>query len=319
MTLDSTTQSTLSVYSHRISKTTINSSLLQTLQWRFALATILIPFIGSIVAIGLLGLLPIGLVEIGLLISLYGLTVVGVTVGFHRCFAHRAFEAKPVIKIILIILGSMAAQGPPINWVATHRRHHQYSDRPGDPHSPLIHEEEKLSWLHGIWHSHLGWMLNSKITNSTHFAKDLLQDSTIVKLNHLYLVWVLLGLAIPTFLGGILTWTWLGAVKGLLWGGLVRLFLVHHFFWYIGSIAHIWGTRPLKTSDQSRNNIWVCIPTFGESWHNNHHVFPQSAMFGLKWWQIDLGGYIIRILEFAGLVWDVKIPTAVMIEAKKNP
>lgn len=319
MKLDRTTQPTVSEYSHRKSTITINSNFLQTLQWRFALATILVPFIGSIVAIGLLllGLLPIGLVEIWLLVSLYALTFVGVTVGFHRCFAHKAFEAGSVVKIIFIILGSMAAQGPPINWVATHRRHHQYSDLPGDPHSPYIHEEEKLSWLHGLWHSHLGWMLNSRITNSAHFAKDLLQDSTIVKLNHLYLVWVILGLTIPTIFGGILTWTWLGAAKGFLWGGLVRLFLVHHFFWYIGSIAHIWGTRPLKTSDHSRNNIWLSIPTFGESWHNNHHAFPNSGMFGLKWWQIDLGSYIILALKFAGLVWDVKTPTIEMIEAKK--
>ena len=318
MKLDSTIQSTISAYSPKRSQIAIESDLLQTLQWRFALATLLVPFVGSIVAIGLLGLLPIGSVEIGLLVSLYALTFVGITVGFHRYFAHRAFETQPAIKILLVILGSMAAQGPLINWVATHRRHHKYSEQPEDPHSPYIHEGEKLSWLHGLWHSHVGWMLNSKITNSTRFAKDLLQDSTIVKLNRLYLVWVLLGLAIPTVLGGWLTWTWLGAVKGFLWGGLVRLFLVHHFSWTIGSIAHIWGNRTFNTPDQSKNNIWLSIPNFGEAWHNNHHAFPQSAMFGLKWWQIDLGGYVIRTLEFAGLVWEVKTPTAAMIKAKNN-
>lgn len=318
MKLDSTIQSTLSAYSSKKSQIVIESDRLQSLQWRFALATLLAPFIGSIIAIGLLRLLPIGLMEIGLLVSFYALTFVGITVGFHRYFAHRAFETRPIIKIIFVILGSMAAQGPLIQWVATHRRHHKYSEQAEDPHSPYIYESKKLSWLEGLWHSHIGWMLNSKMTNSTRFARDLLQDSTIVKLNRFYLVWLILGLAIPTVLGGILSWTWVGAINGFLWGGLVRLFLVHHFSWTIGSIAHIFGVRPFNTSDHSRNNIWIAVPNFGEGWHNNHHAFPNSAMFGLKWWQIDLGGYVIRILELVNLVWDVKTPTAAMIKAKSK-
>lgn len=318
MNSNSTTTTRVSAHSSQKSQIIIDHDHLQILQRRFALATILIPFVGSVVAVGLLRILPIGPIEIGLLASFYGLTFIGITVGFHRHFSHKAFETKPIIKIILVILGSMAAQGPLINWVATHRRHHKYSEKPEDPHSPYIHEGEKLSWLHGLWHSHIGWMLNSKITNSTRFAKDLLKDSTIVKLNRLYLFWVLLGLAIPTVVAGVFTWTWIGALKGFLWGGLVRLFLVHHFSWTIGSIAHIFGVRPFDTKDDSRNNIWIAVPNFGEGWHNNHHAFPNSAMFGLKWWQIDLGAYVIRTLEFAGLVWDVKTPTAAMINSKKN-
>ena len=298
-------------------KITVANSYLQRLKQRFAFATIVIPLLGSIVAIGLLGLLPISSVEIRLLVSLHTLIWIGTNVGFHRYFAHRAFETSPVIQIILVILGSMAAQGPLINWVATHRRHHQYSDQPEDPHSPHFHEGEKLNLLHGLWHSHLGWILNGKLTNSMRFAKDLIQNSTIVKLNRLYLVWVFLGLAIPTVLGGVLTWTWLGAVKGFLWGGLVRLFLGHHFNWINASISHIYGTRPFDTPDQSRNNIWASIPSLGEGWHNNHHAFPNSAIAGLEWWQFDFSGWVIRALEKLGLAWDVKVPTAKMIEAKK--
>ena len=314
MQLDS--GSRLDFSAHR-PKITIENERLQSLQWRFALATVLIPLIGSIVAVGLLPLWGIGWIEIGLLVSLYSLSAIGITVGFHRYFAHCAFKTSLPVKIILLFLGSMAAQGPVIHWVSHHRRHHQYSDQPEDPHSPYINEGKSLSWWHGLWHSHTGWMLNSKISNSALFAKDLLRDPVIIKMNRLYLVWVALGLVIPTVVGGLLTWTWVGAVQGLLWGGFVRLFLAHHFIWTIGSIAHIYGNRPLKTDDYSTNNPWLVIQNFGESWHNNHHAFPNSAMFGLEWWQIDLGAWVIRTLEKFGLVWDVKTPTRGMINNKK--
>lgn len=256
----------------------VNNEDLQKLQRRFAFATIVVPFIGTIAALVLGWQSGIGTVEIGLLIGMYVLTYIGVTVGFHRHFAHKGFETKPALRVILAILGSMAVQGPLINWVATHRRHHQYSDLPEDPHSPYIDEDKTLGQLHGLWHSHLGWMMNSKVTNSTLFAKELLREPMLVKINQQYLTWVILGLAIPAGLGGLLTGTWMGVIKGLLWGGMVRMFIVHHGFWYMGSLAHIIGNRPFDTKDNSRNNFWTALLTWGESWHNNHHAFPNSAI-----------------------------------------
>ena len=255
--------------------------------------------------------------EIGLLVSLYILTLVGISVGFHRLFSHSTFQAHVAVKILLAILGSMACQGPLIYWVSNHRRHHQYSDKPGDPHSPYYIEEEAIDPILGLWHAQVGWTFTHEITNTFLFAKDLLRDSVISKVNQLYYFWVLLGLVIPTVLGGILTGTSMGLLSGFLWGGCIRLFLSYHFTNSINSITHLYGKRPFDTKEQSTNNICLAIPTIGEAWHNNHHAFPNSAKFGLQWWQVDLGYWVIRTLEVFGLAWDVKAPTAGMIEAKK--
>jgi len=316
--LESSTKSVSKKLSPSQSRIEIANDRWQRLQRYFALATIAVPFAGTIAALVLGWQCGIGRVELGLFAGMYVLTYIGVTVGFHRHFAHKTFETQPGLRVILAILGSMAVQGPLINWVATHRRHHQYSDRPGDPHSPYIYEGESLGQLHGLWHSHLGWMMNAKITNSALFAKDLLRDPAIVKVNQQYLAWVILGLAIPSALGGLLAGTWVGVVQGFLWGGMVRMFVVHHCFWYIGSLAHILGHRSFETREESRNNIWTALLTWGESWHNNHHAFPNSAIFGLEWWQLDLGAWVIRTLEKLGLVWDVKKPTKSAIAAKKS-
>ena len=298
-------------------KITIENVHLQKIQRRFAFGTIFIPFIGSIFAVVLLSLSNIDGLQIGLLVSMYTLTLIGITVGFHRHFSHSSFKTNIAIRIILAISGSMAVQGPVIHWVSNHRRHHQYSDQPGDTHSPHIYEGQKFAKFRGLWYAHIGWMLNSEVTNSTLFARDLLQERAIAKVNQLYLVWVLLGLAIPAILGGILSGTWIGGLEGFFWGGLFRIFLAHHATWSINSITHLYGKRPFETKEQSTNNIWLAIPTYGEAWHNNHHAFPNSAKFGLQWWQVDLGYWVIRTLEILGLAWDVKAPTAGMIEAKK--
>jgi stearoyl-CoA desaturase (delta-9 desaturase) len=298
-------------------KITIANVHLQKIQQRFALVTVLIPFLGSIVAIGLLWLSGIQRVEIGLLVSMYALTFVGIEVGFHRHFSHHSFQANTAVRVILAILGSMAAEGPVIHWASNHRRHHQYSDHSEDPHSPHFYKGKKFGLLSGLWHAHVGWLFESEITNSALFAKDLLRDSTIVKVNQLYLVWIILGLTIPALLGGILTWTWIGIFKGFLWGGLVRIFLVHQFTWSTNSIVHVYGSRAFDTDDCSKNNIWLALPTFGGSWHNNYHAFSNTAINQFKWWQFDISGWLIRILEVVGLAWDVKKPTIEMIQAKK--
>lgn len=298
---------------------TIKSAQLKTQQQIHGISTIVLPFIGSVAAVVMTFQVGINAVDIGLLIVMYYLTLMGITVGFHRHFAHCAFQTHTAVRVIFAILGSMAAQGPLTYWVATHRRHHKYADAYGDPHSPYVKEEKQYGFLEGLWHSHMEWTFNHEITNSFLFAKDMLRDPLMAKISQMYYFWLFLGVFIPAVLGGILTRTWIGVLSGFLWGGCVRIFLQHHFgFWIIGSLAHMWGNRPYETSDQSRNNIWFAIPTGGEMWHNNHHAFPSSAMFGLEWWQIDLGAWLIRSLETVNLAWDVKVPPESMKAAKRN-
>ncbi|MEH2433188.1 MAG: fatty acid desaturase [Nostoc sp.] len=300
-------------------KITIKNDYLQTVQKRFAAATIIIPLIGTLIALKFAWDFGINLMELALLLVFWFLTMIGgVTVGNHRLLCHCAFKTHPSVRVALAILGSMAAQGPVINWVSNHRRHHQYSDQIGDTHSPNLHQGGFWGSLNGIWHSHVGWILNGEITNSTVFAKDLLQDPVMKKVNQQYLIFVFLGLLIPAILGGLLSGTWIGLGQGFLWGGLVRIFVVHHLTWCLNSIVHLYGSHPFNTSEQSTNNVWLAIPTGGEGWHNNHHAFPNSAKFGLQWWQIDLGYWLIHTLEVLGLAWDVKVPTLGMIEAKKT-
>lgn len=316
--LDSTANSVpITGFLKKKQQITIKGDSLQTTQKLHALAIFWIPLAGLTVAIALALHSGIGLVELGLFAGMYALTMGSITVGFHRLFAHCAFQTNTPIRVILAVLGSMACQGPLIYWVSNHRRHHQYSDLPGDPHSPHFNEDKSLSGLSGLWHAHIGWMYSHQITNTFLFAKDLLRDSVISKVNQLYYLWILLGLVIPAILGGVLTGTWMGACKGFLWGGLVRLFFTYHSTSSVNSITHLYGSRSFDTSEHSQNNIWLALPTFGEAWHNNHHAFPNSAIFGLKWWEIDLGAWVIRILQFTSLVWDVKAPTGEMIEVKK--
>lgn len=296
----------------------VKNERLQTIQRRFALATIVVPFLCTIIAIALIPVWGFGSLELNLFLIMFSLNQIGITVGYHRYFAHSAFKANRAVHVVLAVLGSITAQGPLIHWVSYHRRHHQHSDQAGDPHSPYVNEDgDTMGALHGFWHSHLGWMMNSTVTNSIHYAKDILRDPLLVQINRFYLLWVVLAIAFPGLLGGLLSGSWIGVIKGVLWGGMVRLFFGHHAFWTIGSIAHLFGNCPFKTGDRSTNNVIPTLFNFGESWHNNHHAFPNSALFGLEWWQIDIGGWVIRLLALVGWIWDLKIPTRRMMEAKK--
>ena len=297
-------------------KITVSSDRLKRLQKIHAGAMVMIPFLGSIAAFAFAFWFGISWIDIGLLVSLYVLTLTGITVGYHRLFSHCAFQAHPSVRVALAILGSMAFQGPLIYWASNHRRHHQYSDRGEDPHSPYCAGDRPLGHLHGLWHAQVGWMFSHEITNTFLFAKDLIQDAPIAKVNQLYYPLLFLGLAISPIAGGLLSGSWMGALSGFLWGNCVRVMLTYHFTNAINSISHLYGTRPFKTREQSTNNLWIAIPTLGESWHNNHHAFPHSAIFGLKWWQIDFGGWVVRFLEALGLVWAVKHPSADAIAAK---
>jgi stearoyl-CoA desaturase (Delta-9 desaturase) len=287
---------------------TMEQGKLRTPQLFHALAIAALPLVSVGIAVLIAMRFGVSMLDIGLLVGMFVATILGITAGYHRLFSHRSFEAATPIRILLGILGSMAAQGSISYWVSNHRRHHHYADRPGDIHSPYYDGARKLGKLKGFWHAHMGWTFAHQLTNPMIFARDLYQDSAIARVNQLYLSWVLLGLLIPFVVGAVWTGTWLGGFTGFLWGGLVRLFLSYHFVNGIDSVTHIFGTRPFVNRDESTNNVWMVLPTLGEGWHNNHHAFPGSAMFGLRWWQIDPGGLFIRALEKFGWAWNVQVP-----------
>jgi stearoyl-CoA desaturase (delta-9 desaturase) len=273
------------------------------------LALVIVPFAGLVAAGALLWGWGFSWVELGLLLGMYLLTGLGITVGFHRLFTHRSLQAGRVVRFVLAALGSMAAQGPLLRWVALHRRHHQHSDRPGDPHSPHHHGHGLVGLLRGLWHAHLGWVFQPEPPDLPHYTQDLVRDGVARVASALFLAWVALGLLLPALLGGLLTGTWAGALLGLLWGGLARIFLVHHVTWSVNSVCHLWGGRPFPGQDQSRNNLLFGILALGEGWHNNHHAFPTSARHGLRWWQLDVSYYAIRALALLGLAWNVRLPS----------
>jgi stearoyl-CoA desaturase (Delta-9 desaturase) len=237
----------------------------------------------------------------------YTLTGLGVTVGYHRLFTHRSFKTTRALRAVLAVLGSTAVEGPVIEWVATHRKHHRFSDRSGDPHSP--HTEPGSGWrgaLRGLAHAHVGWMFRGKdMANPRRYAKDLLADRDLRFISRTFPLWVVVGLAVPFGLGVALSGSLQGGLTGLLWGGAVRILLLHHATFSINSLCHFMGRRPFATGDESRNLAWLAPIAFGESWHNNHHAFPTSARHGLGRWQLDPSAWLIAGLERCHLAWDV--------------
>ncbi len=238
---------------------------------------------------------------------MYTLTGLGITIGYHRLFTHRSFKTSGPLRALFAALGSAAIEGPVIEWVANHRKHHRFSDEPGDPHSPHVGRAAGLRGaLKGLLHAHIGWILGGEdMASEERYAKDLLADPVVRFIDRTFVVWVLAGLAVPFALGFALTGSIVGGLTGLLWGGAVRIFFLHHATFSINSLCHFFGRRRFATGDQSRNLYWLALPTFGEAWHNNHHAFPTSANHGLRWWQLDPSGWLIAALERVGLVWDV--------------
>src|SRR4051794_38312073 len=218
------------------------------------LAAVVLPFAGLVVAVALLWGWGFGWVQFGLLLGMYVLTAFGVTVGFHRLLTHKSFETTPVVRFVLAALGSMAVQGSVLRWVAQHRRHHRHSDTPDDPHSPHHRGRGLLGVARGFWHAHVGWAFTRDPAGLDGYVKDLRRCAAVRVASALFPVWIALGLAIPAALGGLLTGTWAGALFGLLWGGLARVFLVHHVTWSVNSVCHLWGSRPYPGHDHSRNN-----------------------------------------------------------------
>ena len=260
----------------------------------FILIIVIVPFLGTVLAIGLLWQHAVHWSDLALLATTYTLAAFGIGIGYHRMLTHRSFRPHPVVKCVLLALGAIAVEAPPIEWAAVHIKHHAQSDREGDPHSPL----------EGLFHAHMGWLFKGNFPAPEVYCPYLLKDRIVVFVSRTFLLWIALSFVIFYLLGG---WT------GVLWGGLVRIFLGHHVSFSVNSICHTFGKREFETNDLSRNEWIIGLMAFGEGWHNNHHAFPRSAFHGLHWWQFDFSGYIIWVLERLGLAHDVyRVPPAML-------
>ena len=271
------------------------------------IAAVLLPFVAFLAAIPMLWNELVGPTDLILLVTIYAISVGGVTVGYHRLLTHRAFQTYKPIEYLFAAFGSMAVEGPVIGWVADHRRHHAHSDEAGDPHSPHVGKDgEEAPPLSGLWHAHVGWLFDHPTAVAAEkYAPDLVDDSGMRAISRLFPLWVTLGLLIPFAIGWALTAELTAGVAALFWAGLVRIFLVHHVTFSINSICHFFGRRRFATEDESTNVFWLAIPSLGESWHHNHHAFPRSATHGLRWWEVDIGGLMVRSMKRLGLAWNV--------------
>jgi stearoyl-CoA desaturase (delta-9 desaturase) len=271
------------------------------------LGAVVVPFLATLVAIPLLWNQLVSATDLAIAAGMYLLTAGGITIGYHRLLTHRSFQTYKPIEYLFAFLGSMAVQGGVIAWVADHRKHHAHTDEEGDPHSPHVgHGSGLRGVLAGLWHAHAGWLMrNHGRADWRRYAPDLYEDRGMRLLNR-HFVWIVAAsLAIPALAGFLLTGTLAGAATGLLWGGLVRIFFVHHVTWSVNSVCHFLGSRRFETEDESTNVFWLALPSLGESWHHNHHAFPRSAVHGLKPWELDPSAAVIRALERLGLAWNV--------------
>ena len=274
--------------------------------------TVVIPFGATVFALWSVWGWGVGWRELVLLVGFYLASGFGVTVGFHRLFTHQSFVARRPLAWALAALGSMAVEGPVLKWVRDHLTHHRHSDEAGDPHSPHAYGVGAWAVLRGFWHAHTGWLFGGDEPVGVESAQlvRLKQDRGLVVIDRLFVFWVALGLLLPALIGGLWAGSWLGFGLGLLWGGLVRIFILHHVTWSINSVCHLWGTRPFRSQDQSRNNPLFGVLGMGEGWHNNHHAFPSSARHGLRWWQLDGSYLVILILKWLRLASEIKLPSA---------
>jgi stearoyl-CoA desaturase (delta-9 desaturase) len=278
-----------------------------------------VPFAGFVTAVVTLWGRGLSMVDAGIFIVLYVFTGLGVTIGFHRLETHGAFKAKRPLRALFAIAGSMSLQGSVIDWVAAHRRHHAFSDQVGDPHSPHLAEEDTLRGiLKGLFHAHMGWLFGPEKTSHERWAPDLLKDPMIVKIDKAFPWLTLLSFVLPAALGLAITRSWWGMVTAFLWGALGRIFLLHHVTWSVNSICHFFGDRPFQSNDESTNNWMLSLLSFGESWHNNHHAFPTSAVHGIGKGQVDISAAVIRGLERLRLVSNVKHPTPKQLATKSK-
>lgn len=299
----------------------LGSSRLFQGQWRVALLTVVLPalaFTG-----GLAYALTVGMpwFYLGLWAVMHFIGMAGISVGFHRLASHQSFKGTRWARRGLLIMGSMSAQGPVIYWASNHRRHHHLCDKAGDVHSPYYSEsgERWGNALSGLWQAHTGWMFRSSPTNPIRYSMDLLRDPDVVFVNRHYYKWVALGVVLPAVAAFMVYGTLESLALGALVGGGMRIFTVQHVTWAINSLTHMFGRRPFHNSDHSSNLFWLSVLTAGESWHNNHHAFPYSSRLGLSWWQLDPGWWLLRALQAARQVWELKLPKPENLDAKRRP
>ncbi|RLK59534.1 acyl-CoA desaturase [Actinokineospora cianjurensis] len=270
---------------------------------------ILGPFAALVAAVPLAWGWGLSWVDIALSVFFFYFSGLGVTVGYHRLFTHGSFKAKRPLKILLAVMGSMAVQSPPTTWVADHRRHHAFSDREGDPHSPWLFGTSPAALARGFWHAHMGWIFDNDVTNKERFAPDLMADKDIIRVSTLFPWLTVATFVLPAILGGLISWSWWGALTAFFWAGLVRVAILHHVTWSTNSICHMIGERPFASRDKAANFWPLAILSFGESWHNLHHADPTCARHGVQRGQIDTSARLIWIFEKAGWVSDVRWPT----------
>ncbi|MEO6821838.1 MAG: acyl-CoA desaturase [Candidatus Nanopelagicales bacterium] len=276
-----------------------------------------VPLLAVLVAIPVAWGWGIGWTELVLAVVFYAIASHGITIGFHRYFTHGSFKANRPLKIAMAIAGSLAIEGPVVRWVADHRKHHAHSDADGDPHSPWAYGDSPWALTRGLLHAHTGWLFDVEQTPMQRYVPDLLKDKDIVRVSRLFPLWVAVSLMLPAVLGGLITWSWQGALLTFFWATLVRVALLHHVTWSINSVCHVWGKRPFKARDRSGNVAWLAILSAGESWHNLHHSDPTCARHGVLKGQIDSSARMIAVFEKFGWATDVRWPKPERLAARR--
>ncbi|HKN45325.1 MAG TPA: acyl-CoA desaturase [Propionibacteriaceae bacterium] len=276
-----------------------------------------VPFLALLAAIPIAWGWGLGWHEVVIAVVMYTISGHGITVGFHRHFTHGAFKAKQPLRVVMAIAGSLAIEGPVIRWVADHRKHHKFSDREGDPHSPWRYGETIPALIKGLFYAHMGWMFDVEQTSQQQYAPDLLKDKAIVRVSRMFLFWVAISLLLPPLIGGLWSMSWVAALSAFFWGSLVRVGLLHHVTWSINSICHAVGERPFKSRDKSGNVWWLAVLSGGESWHNLHHADPTCARHGVLRGQVDTSARVIQFCERMGWAYDIRWPSPERIAAKR--
>ena len=277
-----------------------------------------VPMLALVAAVPLAWGWGLGWHDVVIAVAFYYISGLGIAMGFHRYFTHLSFKAKPGLRIALATAGSLAVEGPVLNWVADHRRHHKYSDREGDPHSPWRFGDDWKALTKGLVWAHIGWMFNSDQTSQEKFCPDLLADRMIVRISKRFDLLVAISLLAPPLIGGLWSWSWQGALTAFFWGSLVRVSFLHHVTWSINSICHTFGKEEFEVRDKSRNVNWLAILSFGESWHNLHHADPTCARHGALRGQIDTAARLIWFAEKLGWAYDIRWPDEARLTSKNT-
>jgi stearoyl-CoA desaturase (delta-9 desaturase) len=278
---------------------------------------VVLPFAGLLAVCTALFGSGVSVLNVSLLVGFYVFTGMGITVGFHRLFTHRSFTANRALQLVLGVAGGMSFEGGVLSWVAAHRRHHAFTDAPGDPHSPYEYGTRPWGLVRGAVHAHVGWLFRSNPTSIEQYAPDLAADPLMRAIDRAFPLLCVVSLGLPALIGFAATGTASGALNALLWGGLIRVFLLHHMTWGVNSLCHLVGSRPFRTRRSDRStNLWpLALLSFGDSWHNLHHADPTCARHGVDRFQLDLAAGFIWLCERAGWATNVHWPTPRRIDA----